>query len=109
MFRRMRDVVAQQPIADMLTSEIEPGPAVDDDESILRAGFLYGGTGYHASGACAMGPDDSDVLDSRLRVRGVTGLRVVDVSIMPAMVSGNLNAPMMAMAWRAAEMILEDA
>jgi choline dehydrogenase-like flavoprotein len=55
-----------------------------------------------------MGPDESDVVDSRLRVRGVAGLRVVDVSILPAMVSGNLNGPMMAMAWRAAEMILED-
>ena len=108
MFRRMREVVAQSPIADLLFSEIEPGLAVNDDESILRAGFLYGGSGYHASGACAMGPDDADVLDHRLRVRGVEGLRVVDVSILPAMVSGNLNAPIMAMAWRAAEMILED-
>jgi choline dehydrogenase-like flavoprotein len=108
MFRRMRDIVAQSPIADLVTSEIEPGPAVEDDDSVLRAGFLYGGTGYHASGACAMGPADTDVVDHRLRVRGVSGLRVVDVSVMPAMVSGNLNGPIMAMAWRAAELILED-
>lgn len=109
MFRRMREIVAQQPIADMLFSEIEPGPVVEDDDSIVRAGMLYGGTGYHASGACAMGPSDDDVIDARLRVRGVSGLRVVDVSLMPTMVSGNLNGPIMAMAWRAAEMILEDA
>ncbi|PXX01620.1 GMC family oxidoreductase [Mycolicibacterium moriokaense] len=108
MFHRMREIVAQHPIADMLFSEIEPGRAVEDDDSILRAGLLYGGTGYHASGACAMGPTESDPLDSRLRVRCVTGLRVVDVSVMPTMVSGNLNGPIMAMAWRAAEMILED-
>jgi choline dehydrogenase-like flavoprotein len=82
---------------------------VEDADSIVRAGLLYGGTGYHASGACAMGPSDVDPLDARLRVRGTTGLRVVDVSIMPAMVSGNLNGPIMAMAWRAAEMILADA
>ena len=108
MFRRMREIVAQHPIADMLFAEIEPGPAVQDDESILRAAMLYGGAGYHASGACAMGPTESDPLDARLRVRGVTGLRVVDVSVLPAMVAGNLNGPIMAMAWRAAEMILQD-
>lgn len=108
MFRRMREIVTQHPIADMLFAEIEPGPAVEDDESILRAAMLYGGAGYHASGACAMGPAESDPLDARLRVRGVHGLRVVDVSILPAMVAGNLNGPIMAMAWRAAEMILED-
>ncbi|NEG86650.1 GMC family oxidoreductase, partial [Pantoea agglomerans] len=56
----------------------------------------------------AMGPDDDDVLDTRLRVRGVEGLRVVDCSAMPTMVSGNLNGPMMAMAWRAADLILQD-
>ena len=105
-----REIVAHAPIADLLTSEIEPGPAVEDDDSILRAGFLYGGTGYHASGACAMGSADTDVVDHRLRVRGVSGLRIVDVSVMPTMVSGNLNGPTMAMAmaWRAAELILED-
>ncbi|PXW30921.1 UNVERIFIED_CONTAM: choline dehydrogenase-like flavoprotein [Williamsia faeni] len=107
-FRRMREIVEQSPIAKWLHSEIEPGRAVEDDDSVLRAGLLYGGTGFHASGACAMGPDDVDVLGCRLRVRGVTGLRVVDVSILPAMVAGNLNGPIMAMAWRAAEMILVD-
>lgn len=108
MFRRMREIVAQHPIADMVFSEIEPGAAVHDDESILRAGMFYGGAGYHASGACAMGPNESDPLDGRLRVRGVSGLRVVDVSILPTMVAGNLNGPIIAMAWRAAELILQD-
>lgn len=110
MFRRMRELVASDPIASDIAAEITPGPIVDtdDDEMILRSGFLNGGTGYHASGACAMGPDESDAIDSRLRVRGVDGLRVVDVSILPTMVAGNLNAPMMAMAYRASEMILED-
>ncbi|WP_231127922.1 GMC family oxidoreductase [Mycobacterium colombiense] len=108
LFRRMRDIAEQEPIASMVSAETVPGLAVEDDDAILRAGLLYGGPGYHASGACAMGPDRADAVDGRLRVRGVDGLRVVDVSILPAMVSGNLNGPMMAMAWRAAEMILED-
>jgi choline dehydrogenase-like flavoprotein len=92
----------------MISAETVPGLAIEDDEAILRSGLLYGGPGYHASGACAMGPADTDPVDARLRVRNVDGLRVVDVSILPAMVSGNLNGPMMAMAWRAAELILED-
>ena len=108
LYRRMRDIVEQEPVASMVAAETVPGRAVDDDASLVRAGLLYGGPGYHASGACAMGPDEGDVVDSRLRVRGVAGLRVVDVSILPSMVSGNLNGPMMAMAWHAAEMILED-
>jgi choline dehydrogenase len=108
LFRRMREIVEQQPVASMVSDETVPGGAVVDDEAILRAGLLYGGAGYHASGACAMGPHDTDPIDARLRVRGVSGLRVVDVSILPTMVSGNLNGPIMAMAWRAAEMILED-
>lgn len=64
---------------------------------------------HHAVGTCAMGPDEDedDVVDGRLRVRGIEGLRVVDCSVMPTMVSGNLNAPIMAMAWRAAGLILD--
>ena len=56
-----------------------------------------------------MGPNDDDVVDPRLRVRGVTNLRVVDASVLPIMVSGNLNGPVSALAWRAADLILEDA
>lgn len=108
LFRTMRRIVQQSPIAELAAAEIQPGLAVEDDDSILAAAFLYGGTGYHACGAVAMGPEDSAPVDSRLRVRGVKNLRVVDVSVMPAMISGNLNAPAMAMAWRAAELIRED-
>jgi choline dehydrogenase-like flavoprotein len=54
-----------------------------------------------------MGPSDDDVVDSKLRVRGIDGLRVVDCSVMPIMVAGNLNGPMMAMAWRTADFILD--
>ena len=61
--------------------------------------------GYHAVGTCAMGPDEVDVVDPQLRVRGVYGLRVMDCSVLPTMVSGNLNGPMMAMARVAADVI----
>jgi choline dehydrogenase len=109
MFRKMREVIQQSPIADEVMREIPPGAVVKSDEDVLEAGFLYGGgPGYHASGGCAMGPNDTDVVDSRLRVRGVQGLRDIDTSVLPAMISGNLNAPMMAMAWRAADFVLED-
>jgi choline dehydrogenase-like flavoprotein len=108
MFKKMRQLVQNSPIADMVLTEIQPGFAVQDDESILRSGILYGGPGYHACGAVAMGPTDDFAVDSRLRVRGVQGLRVVDVSILPEMVAGNLNGPIMALAWHAAELITED-
>jgi len=108
LFRTMRNIVHQSPIAELLAAEIQPGEVVEGDDEILNSAFRYGGTGYHASGAVAMGPDETAPLDSRLRVRGVHNLRVVDVSVMPAMISGNLNAPAMAMAWRAAELILDE-
>jgi choline dehydrogenase len=107
-FRKMRDLFAQEPIAQLLDHETVPGPSVTSDQAIIEAGLDDGYCGYHAVGTCAMGPDADDVVDSRLRVRGVPGLRVVDCSVMPTMISGNLNGPMMAMAWRAADMIMED-
>ncbi|WP_308208218.1 GMC oxidoreductase [Actinomadura madurae] len=72
---------------------------------MIAAGLEQGTCGYHAIGTCAMGPDDDDVVDPRLRVRGVTGLRVVDASVLPTMVAGNLNGPVSALAWRAADLI----
>jgi len=67
-----------------------------------------GQTGYHANGTVRMGREETAPLDERLRVRGVTGLRVMDASIFPEQVSANTNAPIMAMAWRAADLILSD-
>ena len=65
-----------------------------------------GGTSFHIAGTCRMGADDDVPLDPQLRVRGVEGLRVCDTSIMPTLVSGNTNAPAMALAMNAAEIIL---
>jgi choline dehydrogenase-like flavoprotein len=67
------------------------------------------GCGYHTVGTCAMGPNEDDVVDPQLRVRGLANLRVVDASVIPTMVSGNLNGPVSAMAWRAADFILDGA
>lgn len=102
--RRLFDQPALQAI---VAAELEPGPLTGDDE-IIDAFRNSGVTGYHAVSTCAMGAADTDVLDARLRVRGVGGLRVMDCSSMPLMIAGNTNAPMMAMGWRAADLILED-
>jgi choline dehydrogenase-like flavoprotein len=106
LFRRMRDLFETEPIAARITAETLPGPAVREDQEIIDAGLEHGRCGYHAVGTCAMGPTEDDAVDAQLRVRGVEGLRVVDCSVMPTMVSGNLNAPIMAMAWRASDLIL---
>jgi len=107
-FRRMRDLFAAEPIASRLKHETLPGPGVRSDDEIIDAALDQGFCGYHTIGTCAMGPSDDDVVDSRLRLRGFEGVRVVDASILPTMVSGNLNGPVMAMAWHAADLIIAD-
>jgi len=104
----VRELCAQEPLAGLISHETHPGTDLRSDEDVARAAAAAGYCGYHAVGTCAMGGADTAVLDPSLRVRGVTGLRVVDTSAMPLMVSGNTNAPVMAMAWRAADLILAD-
>jgi choline dehydrogenase len=108
-FRLMRRVLAAQPLASLVVGETRPGASVQTDDEILDLYRREGQSGFHACGTCKMGTDRLAVLDSRLRVRGVDGLRVMDLSVTPTMISGNTNGPMMAMAWRAAGLILEDA
>ncbi|MGV0714761.1 GMC family oxidoreductase N-terminal domain-containing protein [Mycolicibacterium sp. XJ662] len=108
LLRRMRSIFEQSPIAERITHETYPGPDVQADEELVDSVLDGGYCGYHAAGSCAMGPSDDDVVDPQLRVRGIDGLRVVDCSVMPTMVAGNLNGPIMAMAWRAADFILQD-
>jgi choline dehydrogenase len=108
LFRTLRRLFATEPLAKRVEHETVPGPAVQDDDEIIEAALTQGSCGYHAIGTCAMGPADDDVVDHRLRVRGLTGLRVIDASVLPIMVSGNLNGPVSALAWRAADVILED-
>lgn len=106
--RMARKFADQKPISNYIECETMPGPAYDTDEKILEAYDTYGTCGYHAVGSCRMGNDNASVVDPKLRVRGVEGLRIMDTSIMPVIPSGNTNGPTMAMAWRGAELILED-
>jgi choline dehydrogenase len=106
--RRMREIFEQSPIAEYVSHEMFPGAEAQTDDEIIDSALDGGYCGYHAVGSCAMGPDEDDVVDSRLRVRGVDNLRVVDCSVMPTIVAGNLNGPVMAMAWRAADFILQE-
>lgn len=85
-----------------------PGAAYASDEQILEAYDRFGTCAYHAVGSCRMGKDPNSVVDPELRVRGVKCLRVMDTSIMPAIPAGNTQGPTMAMAWRAADIILRD-
>jgi choline dehydrogenase-like flavoprotein len=105
---RLRELMRTEPLAGLIVEEEEPGPAVSTPEEILYQAAARGRSGYHTIGTCAMGPNDDDVLDAGLRVRGVEGLRVIDASVWPHMVSGNSAAPTMALAWIAADRIIDE-
>lgn len=106
LLRKMRAIFEQSPFAERISHESFPGSGAQSDDELVDAALDGGYCGYHAAGTCAMGPGEDAVVDQRLKVRGVDSLRVVDCSVMPTMVSGNLNGPIMAMAWRAADFIL---
>ncbi|MFZ2997438.1 GMC family oxidoreductase [Sphingobium sp.] len=110
-FRACRHIFAQPALAAMTGAEIEPGIQHQSDAEIDTALRKIVNTAYHPTGTCKMGPDSDPmaVVDRRLRVRGVSGLRVVDASVMPEIISGNTSAPTMMIAERAARFILEDA
>jgi len=105
----IREFVQQQPIAELIDHEISPGSDVASDDELLEHFIDNATCGLHAIGSCRMGADNRAVCDERLRVRGIEGLRVVDCSVMPAPVSGNTNAPAMALGMRASHLVLEDA
>lgn len=106
--KTIRQLMRQPALSAYVGDEITPGPQVASDEEILKAGQWMLSTGLHGTGTCRMGPVGNAVVDARLRVHGTQGLRVVDCSVMPTGISGNTNGPAMAVAWRAAELILED-
>ncbi len=106
--RRIADTA---PLKEIVTQEHAPGNevAADDDDAILNWARDTATTIYHPTGTCKMGSDPMAVVDARLRVHGIGGLRVADASIMPIIVSGNTNAPTMVIGEKASDMILEDA
>lgn len=104
----MRALASQPALKGWIVEEVSPGPAIASDEDILSHALALGGPAYHICGTARMGADEAAVVDPRLRVRGVEGLRVADTSIMPTIVSANTNGPAMMIGFRAAQFIAED-
>lgn len=107
--RQTRRIMAAKPLARFEPKEWLPGPDVESDEALAHAAGDLGTTIFHPVGTCKMGRDPLAVVDDRLAVHGVAGLRVVDASIMPRITSGNTNAPTVMIAEKGAEFIREDA
>ncbi|MBP9754433.1 MAG: choline dehydrogenase, partial [Phenylobacterium sp.] len=101
-----RKIAAQPALARYIDHEMLPGPDFTNDEALLGYARMAGSTIYHPVGTCQMGSGPMAVVDAQLRVRGVEGLRVVDASVMPRLVSGNTNAPTIMIAEKAADMLL---
>jgi choline dehydrogenase len=101
---------AQTPaLSRVIAAELAPGPAVQSDDDLIADCRARAGTVFHPVSTCRMGPDArQDVVDARLRVHGMGGLRVVDASIFPTLTSGNTNAPAIMVGEKGADMILED-
>jgi choline dehydrogenase len=109
---RAARAIAQSPaMQPWVRREVKPGPDAGDDAALLEFCRNNGATIFHPSGTCAMGPDPARgaVVDARLRVHGIEALRVVDCSVMPTLVSGNTNAPVVMLAEKAADMVRADA
>lgn len=109
LMRLIRRIASQKALQDVIVAEHRPGPSVADDEALLEYARESGQTAWHAVGTCRMGTDQNAVVDERLRVRGVTALRVVDISVFPRIVSSNTVAPATMLGERGADLVLADA
>jgi choline dehydrogenase len=105
----LRNILAAPALKAYCVDEVYPGADVASDEDVLDFCRKTGSTVYHPTSTCRMGSDPLAVVDQRLKVRGIDGLRVVDASVMPDLMSGNTNAPTIMIAEKASDMILEDA
>ena len=103
-----REILAQDALKPFLRAERLPGPDVQGDAALDAYAHANAKTDHHPAGTCRMGADGEAVVDLRLRLNGVAGLRVADASIMPNLVSSNTNAPTIMIAEKAAEMIRAD-
>ncbi len=104
----MRRLIHTKPMTPFLDGEEYPGGALRSDEELLEAARQWGSSTFHMMGTCRMGPsaDRTAVVDDQLRVRGMDGLRVIDASIMPSMISANINAAVMMIAEKGSDMVL---
>ncbi len=107
--RTLRRIFSAPAMAPFIKAEVAPGPDCDSDADLVDFIRRRGGTTFHPCGTCRMGQDPEAVTDERLRVRGFAGLRVIDASIMPMVVSGNTNAATIMIGEKGADMVLEDA
>ena len=105
----LRRIAATRPLADVVECEHMPGPQIQTPEQVMHDFRQRAGSVFHASCTCAMGADpESSVVDARLRVHGIQGLRVIDTSVFPSVTSGNTNAPTIMVAEKGADMVLQD-
>ncbi len=104
-----RRIAAQPALAPWIAEEIIPGAAIQSDADLEDVVRERGVSNNHPVGTCRMGQDPRAVVDARLRVYGIQGLRVADASAMPAIIAGNTNAPTIMIGEKAAAMILQDA
>jgi choline dehydrogenase len=107
--RIARAIMTAPAMVGLRVTEIAPGASLRTDDEILDWVRRVAETTYHPVGTCKMGSDGMAVVDSRLRVHGIAGLRVADASIMPTLTSGNTNAPSIMIGEKAADMVLRDA
>lgn len=106
--RLSRRIARARALSAYAPEEFRPGPAVQSERELIEAASEIGSTVFHPAGTCKMGLDELAVVDERLRVRGMQGLRVVDASIMPTITSGNTNAPVIMIAEKASDLVLEE-
>jgi choline dehydrogenase len=106
--RQTRKIFAAPALAAYSEGEIRPGTRIETIEDVRKFTQENGTTIYHPVGTCKMGEDPMAVVDSRLRVHGISGLRVIDASVMPTVTTGNTNAPTIMIAEKGAAMIRED-
>jgi choline dehydrogenase len=106
----IRRIAGASPFAELVAEELRPGPEVQSDSDLIHDFRQRSGTVYHPSCTARMGHDaTTSVVDNRLRVHGISGLRVCDASVFPNLIAGNTNAPAMLVGWKGAELILGDA
>ena len=106
--KMMRQLAQQSQLRNLIVREVRPGPEANDDEALIDYIRESGQTCWHPVGTCRMGNDSMAVVDNKLKVHGVVGLRIADASVMPHLVSSNTNAPSIMIGERCADFIMQD-